>query len=166
MSCRRCFPRSTIAACAGATHKGRWRKRAITARLLLEIVNDCAGTVHFEHLLDELNMRRMHLVFILRLLRVECKIQRHLIALLHHVAVALQHLAHVKEANSWDRAKILLCAFHQRVRRVRDFGLGPEDHNVTEHKSRDVADGNPRVQAANVYMTETTSYARAKVCSA
>ena len=77
---------------------------------LLKIVNHNFFTNAFENFFDEINVERVHLVIVLRLLAGENQIQRNLIGLIHHRAMAAGHLADVKMQHAWDRFEILIRA--------------------------------------------------------
>ena len=100
---------------------------------LLEVVNDHLLSDRFEDFLDELQMQRVHLVIVLRLFAGEHDIERDLIRLVHHWAMARYHLADMKMNDARDRRQILL---RTRDEFVRGLGLGwgsPKNHDMGEH---------------------------------
>lgn len=76
----------------------------------------------------------MHLIIVLRLLVGEDEVQRDLIRLVHHRAVAADHFAHVEVQHAGDRREILLSAGNQLIGGLRVGGVGPENDNVRKHR--------------------------------
>ena len=77
---------------------------------LLKVVNDYLFADRFEDFLDELQMKRVHLVIVLRMFTVEYDIECHLIGLVHDRTLASSHLTDMKMNNSRERRQILICS--------------------------------------------------------
>ena len=97
---------------------------------LLKIVNHDPGANPLEHLLDKLDVLRMHLVVVLRLLAGEHRVQRHLVALIHHWPITRDHSACMKLLNSRDIPEVMIRAFNQLVHRSGLGRVSPEYDNM------------------------------------
>ena len=103
------------------------------SRTLLEIVHHdfCANAL--EHFLNEIDVRRMHLVIVLRFLVREDQIESDLIGLIDHRSVARRHSANVIVKNAGNPFKISIRAFDQFISGFGILRIGPEYNDVGEH---------------------------------
>ena len=99
---------------------------------LREVVNDDLRAVRLERFFDELDVQRMDLIVVLRLLVREHEVQRDLIGLIDHGPVAANHLAHVKAEHAGDGLEVLFATRDEIGGGVGFVRMGPEDDNVTE----------------------------------
>jgi hypothetical protein len=109
---------------------------AQTAQRLLEIVNGDLFADAFENLLNEINVQRMHLIIVLRLLGRENEIERDLIGLIHDGAMAANHFADVKLQHARNGLEILIGPGDQFFRRVGLRRIRPENDYVRKHARR------------------------------
>jgi hypothetical protein len=75
----------------------------------------------------------MHLVVVLCLLAVELQIERDLIALIDHIAMAPDHPPDMETPHARDRPQVFLRPGEQRVGGSGNLRLGPEDHDMGKH---------------------------------
>ena len=89
----------------------------------------------FENLLHEIDVQRVDLIRILRGLVGKNKIQRHLVALLHHRTVARDHLPDVELQHSRNGPEVLLHAGEEFIGGGGIGGIGPENDDVGKHNA-------------------------------
>jgi hypothetical protein len=104
----------------------------LPASPLLEIVNDDLGPKRLAFL-DKLQMHRMILIFILSLFRLELDVQRDLVSLIHHCAMAGYHFASVKLNNARNVCEVFLCPSEHFIRRGRDGRVSPKNNDMGKH---------------------------------
>ena len=97
---------------------------------LLEVVNDGLLAAGLEDLFNKLQMERVNLVGLFRLLVGENEVQCDLVALVHDAALAGRHSADMKAQNALDRTKVAFRPGKQLLGGVRDFRAGPENDNM------------------------------------
>jgi hypothetical protein len=102
---------------------------------LFEIVHDAAIADFLENFFDEFHVHGVDLVIVLRFFVVENQVQRHLIRLVNHRPMALDHAADVEVLHSLNRAQVLLGAGDQFIGRLRIIRIGPKNNNVRKHRA-------------------------------
>ena len=102
-------------------------------RRLLEVINNDLLAHRFENLVHELQMKRVRLIMVLRLLAVEHDIESNLIRLIHDRPMAGRHFANVKMRDARNRREVPFRAGNQLIRRFGISRVGPENHHVGKH---------------------------------
>ena len=97
---------------------------------LLEIVDHGLRAVRLERFLHELEMLRMHLICLFRLLVWEDQVQRNLITLLHDRSRAGGHFADMKLQHVRDVLEIFIRAGNDFISGVGFGRVGPKNDNV------------------------------------
>ncbi len=75
-------------------------------------------------------MRRVHLIFILRLFAGEYRVERPMLTLIPHRAMAARHFADLKMQQAGNGFQIFGRASHHRIRGFRFGRVRPEDDDV------------------------------------
>jgi hypothetical protein len=100
---------------------------------LLKIIHHDLLYEPLHEVLTELQMLRMRLIFVFRVLVRENNVQRDLITLLHDGAIALHHFAGAKFNNARNVFEKLICRREQFIGRDKIVRVGPEDDDVGKH---------------------------------
>ena len=98
--------------------------------LFPEVVNDDFLADAFEDFLDEIDVHRVDLVFVLGFLVGENNVQSDLVALVHDRAFARSHFADVKAKDTGDGTEILFGPVQEFFGGIGLLGVGPKDHYV------------------------------------
>jgi hypothetical protein len=101
---------------------------------LFEVVNDHLGAKPFASF-HKLQVLRMVLISILRLLGLKLNVQSDLVTLIDDTAMALRHPADVKTNNARNGRKVFLCVSDYLIRCVGVGGIGPKNYDVRKHSS-------------------------------
>jgi hypothetical protein len=104
------------------------------ASVLFEVVNDHLGAKPFASF-HKLQVLRMVVISILRLLGLKLNVQSDLITLIDDTAMALRHPADVKTNNDRNGRKVFLCVSDNLIRCVGVGGIGPKNYDVRKHSS-------------------------------
>jgi hypothetical protein len=98
----------------------------------LEIVDDYLRPKRLA-LVHKLQMLRMILIFVLRLLRLKLEVQCNLVTLIDDPAMAARHLAGVEVHNTGNGSEVFLCASDHFLRSVGLVRVGPKNYDVRKH---------------------------------
>ena len=125
--------------CSAATMRHRCTESLLLgcpwrASVLIEVVNDHFGAKPFASF-HKLQVLRMVVISILRLLGLKLNIQSDLITLIDDTAMALRHPADVKTNNARNGRKVFLCVSDNLIRCVGVGGIGPKNYDVRKHSS-------------------------------
>jgi hypothetical protein len=112
--------------------------------VLFEIVNHATLAHLLEGVFHELNVHRMYLIVIMRLLRIENQIERDLIRLIHHGPVALYHPSDMEALHSRNRPEVLLGTRDQFIGRLGILWISPENNNMRKHPRQHMKAAPPR----------------------
>lgn len=96
----------------------------------LEIVNHNLLNKHADAFLNELQVQRMHLIFVLCFLVCENQIEPDLIRLIHHWSVTRRHFTDVKLKHPGDRLQPFLRTGDDFIRSSRLRRIRPKNDNV------------------------------------
>ena len=105
---------------------GRFGKRI----LVLEIVDHHAIAAGFEDFFHKVHVQRVLLIGVLRGFVLKHEVQRNLVGLIHHIAVAGGHFAAVIMQHARAGLKVLLGAGQQFLRGIGHIGFGPKNDDV------------------------------------
>ena len=105
---------------------GRFGKRI----LVLEIVDHHAFAAGFEDFFNKVHVQGVLLIGVLRGFVLKHEVQRHLVGLIDHIAVAGDHLPAVIMQYTRAGLEVLLCAGQQFIGGIGHIGFGPENDDV------------------------------------
>ena len=105
---------------------GRFGKRI----LVLEIVDHHAFAAGFEDFFNKVHVQGVLLIGVLRVFVLKHEVQRHLVGLIDHIAVAGDHLPAVIMQYARAGLKVLLGAGQQFIGGIGHIGFGPENDDV------------------------------------
>ena len=98
--------------------------------LVLEIVDHHAFAAGFEDFFHKVHVQRVILIGVLRGFVLKHEVQRHLVGLIDHIAVAGDHLPAVIMQYTRAGLEVLLCASQQFLGGIGHIGFGPENDDV------------------------------------
>ncbi len=98
-----------------------------------KIVNDNFLHQRLHVFLNKFEMLWMDLIIVLRFLVGKNQVQRHLITLFHHRAMAERHFTNVKVKHAGNAFQIFVRAGHQFISSLRVGRIGPEYNDVRKH---------------------------------
>ena len=98
--------------------------------LVLEIVDHHAFAAGFEDFFHKVHVQGVLLIGVLRGFVLKHEVQRHLVGLIDHIAVAGNHLPAVIMQYARAGLEVLLCAGQQFLGGIGHIGFGPENDDV------------------------------------
>ena len=98
--------------------------------LVLEIVDHHAFAAGFEDFFNKVHVQGVLLIGVLRGFVLKHEVQRHLVGLIDHIAVAGDHLPAVIMQYTRAGLEVLLCASQQFLGGIGHIGFGPENDDV------------------------------------
>ncbi len=102
-------------------------------RLPFKVVDTDLGAVGFKALFDELDVRGVGLVVVLRFFGIEDDIQADGVGLFDHGTFAGGHFTDVEMDDAGLDVEVLVSAFDEDIGGFGFGGVGPENDNVREH---------------------------------